>query len=61
LARLRTIHPVPFAERMPVFVKGKIIAVDLGIPSYLGDEDFIIQEDLQYLIPSVANKILKLI
>lgn len=39
--------------------KGKIIAVDLGNPSYLGDEDFIIKEDLQCLIPILANKILK--
>lgn len=39
--------------------KGKIIAIDLGNPSYLGDEDFIIMEDLQCLIPILANKILK--
>jgi NAD-dependent SIR2 family protein deacetylase len=39
--------------------KGKIIAVDLGNPSYLGDEDFIIKEDLQRVIPALVNKILK--
>lgn len=39
--------------------KGKIIAIDLRNPSYLGDEDFIIKEDLQRLIPQLANKILK--
>lgn len=39
--------------------KGKIISIDLGNPSYLGDEDFIIKEDLQCLIPTLANKILK--
>lgn len=39
--------------------KGKIIAIDLGNPSYLGDEDFIIKDDLQQLLPSLVNKILK--
>jgi NAD-dependent SIR2 family protein deacetylase len=39
--------------------KGKIIAINLGNPSYLGDEDLIIREDLQCLIPSLENKILR--
>lgn len=38
--------------------QGTIIAIDLGNPSYLGDEDFIIREDLQCLIPFLANEIL---
>lgn len=38
--------------------KGKIISIDIGNPSYLGDEDFIIHADLQFLIPSLAEKIL---
>jgi NAD-dependent SIR2 family protein deacetylase len=32
---------------------GQIISVDLGSPSYLGDEDFLIHADLQILIPSL--------
>lgn len=39
--------------------KGKIISVDLGTPSYLGDEDFLIQADLQYLIPFLADRIIQ--
>lgn len=39
--------------------KGKIISVDLGHPSYLGDEDFIIHIDLQHLVPSLTNQILE--
>lgn len=38
---------------------GKIIAIDLGNPSYLGDEDFLIREDLQSLLPSLVNKIIE--
>jgi len=36
---------------------GKIIAVDLNQPSYLGDEDYLIRGDLQELIPSIQKKI----
>jgi NAD-dependent SIR2 family protein deacetylase len=39
-------------------LNGKIISVDLGHPTYLGDEDFIIHTDLQDLIPSLANQII---
>lgn len=40
------------------YPQGKIIAVDLGSPSYLGEEDFIIRADLQELLPSLAKKVL---
>jgi NAD-dependent SIR2 family protein deacetylase len=36
---------------------GVIIAVDLGQPSYLGDEDFLVKGDLQKIIPEVQKKI----
>ncbi|MBF8264076.1 MAG: hypothetical protein HW387_1741 [Parachlamydiales bacterium] len=35
--------------------KGKIIAIDFGVPTYLGDEDFIIQEDLQQVFEFLEN------
>ncbi|MBA3237500.1 MAG: hypothetical protein H0T62_04005 [Parachlamydiaceae bacterium] len=38
---------------------GKIISIDLGNPSYLGDDDFIIQADLQDLIPSLSSRVLR--
>ncbi len=38
---------------------GKIISIDIGDPSYLGDDDFIIHADLQHLIPLLANQILQ--
>ncbi len=38
---------------------GKIISVDLGLPSYLGNEDFLIQADIQYLIPSLTDRIVR--
>ena len=37
--------------------KGKIIAIDLKKPSYLGDEDFLVTKDLQEIIPRLASKI----
>lgn len=40
--------------------QGKIIAVDIKQPSYLGDEDFWIQDNLQTLIPDIQKKILML-
>lgn len=39
---------------------GKIISIDLGNPTYLGNEDFIIHEDLQRLLPSIADNIFHL-
>jgi NAD-dependent SIR2 family protein deacetylase len=36
---------------------GRIISIDLGHPSYLGDEDFIIRADLQTLIPFIEKSI----
>ena len=38
--------------------QGKIIAVDIHQPSYLGDEDFWIKDDLQVLFPSIQNTII---
>lgn len=35
--------------------KGKIIAIDIGNPSYLGPEDYLIHADLQILLPELAN------
>jgi NAD-dependent SIR2 family protein deacetylase len=35
---------------------GKIIAIDLTQPSYLGDEDFLVKGDLQKLIPELEKK-----
>lgn len=37
--------------------EGKIIAIDIHQPSYLGEEDFWIQEDLQVLIPNIQHAI----
>ncbi len=37
--------------------QGKLIAIDLSQPSYLGDEDFLITADLQELIPSICNQV----
>ncbi len=37
---------------------GRIIAIDLAQPSYLGDDDFLIQVDLQQLLPALAEKII---
>lgn len=41
--------------------QGKIIAVDLGNPNYLGDEDYLIQADLQRLLPDLADYLKSLI
>ncbi|NNM44160.1 MAG: hypothetical protein HKM07_07445 [Chlamydiae bacterium] len=38
---------------------GKIIAVDLQQPSYLGNEDFLVIGDLQEVIPSIQKKIVE--
>ncbi|NGX38318.1 MAG: NAD-dependent protein deacetylase [Chlamydiae bacterium] len=35
--------------------EGKIIAIDLEKPSYLGDEDFLVIGDLQEIIPSLRS------
>jgi NAD-dependent SIR2 family protein deacetylase len=40
--------------------QGKIIAVDLQQPSYLGDEDLLAVGDLQELIPSIQKEIAQL-
>ena len=37
--------------------QGKIIAIDLFQPSYLGDEDYWLIGDLQTLIPNIRNTI----
>ncbi|MEX0940740.1 MAG: hypothetical protein WDZ41_05240 [Candidatus Babeliales bacterium] len=34
-----------------------VIAIDLGMPNYLSDNDFILQEDLQEILPKLANYI----
>jgi NAD-dependent SIR2 family protein deacetylase len=34
---------------------GTLIAIDLGMPNYLSDSDFIIQEDLQVILPKLEN------
>jgi NAD-dependent deacetylase len=39
--------------------QGKIIAVDIQQPSYLGDEDFWVQGDLQVLVPELQKEVLK--
>lgn len=38
---------------------GKIIAVDLNQPSYLGDEDFLVLGDLQEVIPAIQKAIIQ--
>ncbi len=38
--------------------QGKIIAIDIHEPSYLGGEDFWIQDDLQVLLPNIQNAII---
>lgn len=38
---------------------GTIIAIDLNVPNYLSDKDFILQGDLQLLLPSIENLILQ--
>ena len=35
---------------------GKIVAIDLTQPSYLGDEDFLVKGDLQKLIPELEKE-----
>lgn len=37
--------------------QGKIIAIDLNQPSYLGDEDFLVKGDVQAIIPDVQKMI----
>lgn len=37
---------------------GKIISIDLGIPSYLDDEDFLIKGDLQEIVPEILEKLM---
>jgi NAD-dependent SIR2 family protein deacetylase len=37
--------------------QGKIIAIDICKPSYLGNEDFWIQGDLQALIPDIQKQL----
>jgi NAD-dependent SIR2 family protein deacetylase len=37
--------------------EGKIIAIDLQQPSYLGDEDFLLVGDLQEVIPALVDRI----
>jgi len=39
--------------------QGKIIALDLNQPSYLGDEDYFLAGDLQEVIPAIQKAILK--
>jgi NAD-dependent SIR2 family protein deacetylase len=36
---------------------GKIVAVNLSQPSYLGNEDFILKEDCQKAIPELEKRI----
>lgn len=38
--------------------QGKILAIDIQQPSYLGDEDFWINDDLQMLFPRIKNTII---
>jgi NAD-dependent SIR2 family protein deacetylase len=38
--------------------KGKIIAIDLQQPSYLGDEDFLLVGDLQEVVPSIKYRVI---
>ncbi len=40
-------------------LQGRIIAVDLKQPSYLGDEDFLLIGDLEEVIPSIQNEMKK--
>ncbi|GEM_PF-2220275 len=44
-----------YKERNP---RGKIISIDLQLPSYLGDEDFLLIGDLQEVIPSLKSAII---
>jgi len=37
--------------------QGKIIAIDLNQPSYLGNEDFLVIADIQEIIPALQNEI----
>ncbi len=39
--------------------KGKIIAIDLQKPSYLGDEDFLLIGNLQEILPSIQRNIMQ--
>jgi NAD-dependent SIR2 family protein deacetylase len=39
--------------------RGKIIAIDIKKPSYLGDEDFLVLGDLQKIIPSLQSRLSK--
>ena len=40
--------------------QGKIVAVDISQPSYLGDEDFWVDGDLQVLIPELHHKVMNI-
>lgn len=39
--------------------QGKIIALDLNQPSYLGDEDFLVVGDIQEVIPAIHKSIVR--
>jgi NAD-dependent deacetylase len=39
--------------------QGKIIAINVGIPDYLSDQDFIVQEDLQVVLPNLARSFIQ--
>ena len=38
--------------------QGKIIAIDLNQPSYLGDEDFLVRGDIQEILPAVHQTLM---
>jgi hypothetical protein len=38
--------------------QGKIIAIDIQKPSYLGNEDFWIKDDLQIFFPTIQNVVI---
>jgi NAD-dependent SIR2 family protein deacetylase len=44
-----------YKEKHP---QGKIIAVDLKQPSYLGDEDFLVSGDIQEIIPAIQRALI---
>ena len=37
--------------------QGKIIAIELNQPSYLGDEDFLAIGDIQEIVPAIQKEI----
>ncbi len=38
--------------------KGKIVAIDLKSPTYLSDNDYFVEGDLQKIVPYIANQLL---